>query len=87
MLEYLQTKKFVSHEICIEQPLWIELSFYVGKSMLIHLHVFVSSRGKDNLLFFDLIACGKMGAGVFVDGCPTTQVSTSALTPSSQANS
>ncbi|WAR31023.1 CTL2-like protein, partial [Mya arenaria] len=30
--------------------------------------------GKNNLLFYDLLACGKMGAGVFVDGCPTTQI-------------
>ncbi|XP_052789290.1 choline transporter-like protein 2 isoform X2 [Mya arenaria] len=31
-------------------------------------------KGKNNLLFYDLLACGKMGAGVFVDGCPTTQI-------------
>ncbi|XP_061169654.1 choline transporter-like protein 2 isoform X3 [Saccostrea echinata] len=30
--------------------------------------------GKPNLLFFDLIACGRMGAGVFVKGCPTPQI-------------
>ncbi|XP_052224433.1 choline transporter-like protein 2 isoform X2 [Dreissena polymorpha] len=33
-----------------------------------------NQKGKDNLVFFDLIACGKMGPGVFVDGCPTTQI-------------
>ncbi|XP_053381023.1 choline transporter-like protein 4 isoform X2 [Mercenaria mercenaria] len=35
---------------------------------------FGSQKGKPNLLFYDLVACGRMGPGVFVDGCPTTQI-------------
>ncbi|KAK3576036.1 hypothetical protein CHS0354_005192 [Potamilus streckersoni] len=31
-------------------------------------------RTKPNLFFFDLVTCGRMGPGVFVDGCPTPQV-------------
>ncbi|ESP04362.1 hypothetical protein LOTGIDRAFT_136300, partial [Lottia gigantea] len=31
-------------------------------------------RGKDHLFFFDLVKCGRMGPGVFVNGCPTPQV-------------
>lgn len=30
--------------------------------------------GKENLFFFDLIQCARMGPAVFVNGCPTTQV-------------
>nr|XP_034302598.1 choline transporter-like protein 2 isoform X2 [Crassostrea gigas] len=30
--------------------------------------------GKPYLLFFDLVACGRMGMGVFVTGCPTPQI-------------
>lgn len=35
---------------------------------------FGSQKGKNNILFYDLVACGKMGPGIFVDGCPTTQI-------------
>lgn len=35
---------------------------------------FGEQKGKSNLLFYDLVACGKMGPGIFVDGCPTTQI-------------
>ncbi|KAL4219653.1 hypothetical protein ACF0H5_022225 [Mactra antiquata] len=35
---------------------------------------FGTQKGKSYLLFYDLIACGRMGPGVFVDGCPTTQI-------------
>ncbi|XP_050412083.2 choline transporter-like protein 2 isoform X1 [Patella vulgata] len=31
-------------------------------------------RGKDKLYFFDLVKCGRMGPGVFVNGCPTPQI-------------
>ncbi|XP_070177370.1 choline transporter-like protein 2 isoform X2 [Littorina saxatilis] len=31
-------------------------------------------KSKPKLLFFDLIQCGKVGPGVFVQGCPTPQV-------------
>ncbi|KAL3871869.1 hypothetical protein ACJMK2_039841 [Sinanodonta woodiana] len=31
-------------------------------------------RAKPNLFFFDLVTCGRMGPGVFVDGCPTPQI-------------
>ncbi|XP_048772751.2 choline transporter-like protein 2 isoform X2 [Ostrea edulis] len=34
--------------------------------------------GKPYLLFFDLVACGRMGVGVFVTGCPTPQICVSA---------
>ncbi|XP_022324457.1 choline transporter-like protein 2 isoform X2 [Crassostrea virginica] len=34
--------------------------------------------GKPYLLFFDLVACGRMGVGVFVKGCPTPQICVSA---------
>ena len=47
------------------------LSFKSFMSTIINANFF---RGKSNLLFYDLVACGKMGPGVFVDGCPTTQV-------------
>ncbi|XP_041368219.1 choline transporter-like protein 2 isoform X3 [Gigantopelta aegis] len=33
-----------------------------------------SHRGKPNLFFFDLVKCGRMGPGVFLNGCPTPQV-------------
>lgn len=35
---------------------------------------FGTQRGKPYLLFYDIVACGRMGPGVFVDGCPTTQI-------------
>lgn len=31
-------------------------------------------KGKDKLFFFDLVQCGRMGPGIFVNGCPTPQV-------------
>ncbi|XP_071097415.1 choline transporter-like protein 4 isoform X3 [Haliotis cracherodii] len=31
-------------------------------------------RGKTDLFFFDLTECGRMGPGVFINGCPTPQV-------------
>ncbi|XP_067662583.1 choline transporter-like protein 4 isoform X1 [Haliotis asinina] len=31
-------------------------------------------RGRNNLFFFDLTECGRMGPGVFINGCPTPQV-------------
>ena len=43
------------------------------RTLYIDVHVF-HYRGKNNILFYDLVACGKMGPGIFVDGCPTTQV-------------
>lgn len=33
-----------------------------------------NQRGKNYLFFFDLVACGRMGVGVFVSGCPTPQI-------------
>ncbi|XP_046368399.2 choline transporter-like protein 4 isoform X3 [Haliotis rufescens] len=33
-----------------------------------------SMRGKTDLFFFDLTECGRMGPGVFINGCPTPQV-------------
>lgn len=35
---------------------------------------FGKQKGKNYLMFYDLVACGKMGPGVFVDGCPTPQI-------------
>ncbi|KAK7504491.1 hypothetical protein BaRGS_00004357, partial [Batillaria attramentaria] len=52
-------------------------------------------KGKENLFFFDLPQCARMGPAVFVNGCPTTQVCVSqcptenffALTPNFNSDS
>uniref|UniRef100_A0A0B7B198 Choline transporter-like protein n=1 Tax=Arion vulgaris TaxID=1028688 RepID=A0A0B7B198_9EUPU len=33
-----------------------------------------NKANKKYLFFFDLVTCGRMGPGVFIDGCPTPQV-------------
>jgi hypothetical protein len=48
---------------------------YMYEFIMLYVWIVLYDRGKPYLLFFDLVACGRMGVGVFVTGCPTPQVS------------